>query len=65
MPTHQHLPEPATTTSAQKSAAVQPKAGGPLADRTAPSNTGSLFQAQVATNGLWNFEVCLWQQGWC
>ena len=49
MPTRQHLPEPATATEAPQRAAVQPKAGGPLADRAAPSNTGSLFQAQVAT----------------
>lgn len=48
MPTRQHLPEPATTTQAPERAALQPKAAGPLADSRAPSNTGSLFQAQVA-----------------
>jgi hypothetical protein len=48
MPSHQHLSEPVTANQAPQREALQPKVGGPLAERNSPSNTGSLFQAQVA-----------------
>ena len=49
MPSHQHLNEPATTNQAPRRDALQHKPAGPLAEGRTPSNTGSLFQAQVAS----------------
>ncbi len=46
MPTKQQLPEQATSTQAAQSPANQ-KQGGPVAERAAPSNTGSLYLKQV------------------